>query len=403
MIEVGGDVGRFHRVRRGADDPPRVAFGDGGVVGRVVRIREHLEGARDDALVAHVAVAARIPFLRHELKGGEGPVVGVRDDRDPAENTVRTVDDLVEAVADLADPALAETIGGDHAGTVLDRVEVEADEPPARHRRCLHRRVDHVRQPHVDPVDGAAVGLDRGVQAGNRLPEEGELVGRLDGGLGLEIDGRGRRRELAVGARVVAGAEDAVGRGHRGPLDPPGIRRSLLEALAGARSRLVEVEPRTADGPRAAGRHALVELVGLLGRAGRDHVRLDRVPHVPVDVRVDRPDLGPVALELFGDEHGHGGEDALSHLRLADPDGHRVVGIDDEPGVHLLAPFARHPGLVHDRVGPRAGRNAKCEHQSARGARARDDELASIQFHRVHRLHPYAISAARWIALRIRA
>ena len=251
MVEIGGDVGRLHRVRGCTDDPARVAFRDGRVVRRVVRISEHLEGPRDDALVAHVAVLARIPFLRHELKGGQGPVVRVRDDCDPALKTARPVGDLVEVEVELADPALAETVGGDHPGTVLDRVEVEADEPSARDRRGLDRCVDHVRHLNVDPVDRPAVGLERGVQARHRLAEKRELIGGLDGGLRLELDCRGRGRELAVGAGVVAGAQDTVGGGDGRPLDPQASAAACLRrsrALAPAWWRYF-LERRTAPEP----------------------------------------------------------------------------------------------------------------------------------------------------------
>ena len=200
MVEIGRDVGRFHRVGGGADRVPRIAHRNGGVVRRIVRIREHLQRARDDALVAHLAVLAGIPLLRHQPEGGQGPVIAVRDHGDPALHAVHPVGDLVGVVEALADPAFAETVGGDHAGTVLDGVEIEAREPSARHRRGFDRRVDHVRKPHVDPENRAAIDLGRGIKAGHRLPEQRVPVGDLDGGFRVELYARGRGRELAIGA-----------------------------------------------------------------------------------------------------------------------------------------------------------------------------------------------------------
>ncbi len=47
-----------------------------------------------------------------------------------------------------------------------------------------------------------------------------------------------------------------------------------------------------------------------------------------------RLDLFPIEFELFGEEHGESGDDALAHLGLVDHDCDRVIGSDTHPGIH---------------------------------------------------------------------
>src|SRR5205814_2239645 len=57
-----------------------------------------------------------------------------------------------------------------------------------------------------------------------------------------------------------------------------------------------------------------------------------------VDVRLVRgreldPDLGPVGVELLGEQHGQRRGDALAHLRAVHHDEHALVGADPQPRV----------------------------------------------------------------------
>ena len=49
-----------------------------------------------------------------------------------------------------------------------------------------------------------------------------------------------------------------------------------------------------------------------------------------------RPDLAPIALQLFAHHHGIGSPHALAELGLGDADRHRIVGRDDDPKQHRL-------------------------------------------------------------------
>ena len=47
-------------------------------------------------------------------------------------------------------------------------------------------------------------------------------------------------------------------------------------------------------------------------------------------------DLGPVAVQFFSHQLGQPGQRALSHFRAGNADHHRVIRLDDNPGVDLF-------------------------------------------------------------------
>ena len=104
--------------------------------------------------------------------------------------------------------------------------------------------------------------------------------------------------------------------------------------------------------------------------------------HVTVGRRVLGPDLLPITLELLGHHHRVHGERAGSEFRLADADGHRVVGRDRNPGVDLGNHRFAVPGLGGDghtrRL--RARRQPEAEDHRASDRSGGGEELPAIHF-----------------------
>src|SRR5204863_7710245 len=100
--------------------------------------------------------------------------------------------------------------------------------------------------------------------------------------------------------------------------------------------------------------------------------------------------LRPVAFELFGDELAQACEGSLAHFRACDADDDAVVGLDDDPGVHL--------GPRQLRGGLSAERDVESDREPG-GCRAGEEGAAIDVGHVIHRRLPYAF-AAEWIAVR---
>jgi hypothetical protein len=104
-------------------------------------------------------------------------------------------------------------------------------------------------------------------------------------------------------------------------------------------------------------------------------------------------DFRPLDVEFFGDEHGECRANTLADFGLVAADDDVTVGLylDEKPQL----PFV-------DGIG-RETERGDAEYQASGGGRAADEELAAAEFGCgcVH-LAPPLISAARWIALRMR-
>ena len=102
----------------------------------------------------------------------------------------------------------------------------------------------------------------------------------------------------------------------------------------------------------------------------------------------------PVDVEFLGDHHGDGRPQALADLRVFQADNHAAVRIDlEEEAQHALAfLFVRECRQADD--------------EAAGGAQPGDQHLAARDAispgRRIHDFSPAAISAARWMALRMR-
>ena len=272
----------------------------------------------------------------------------------------------------------------------------DAREGAAPDRARGDGRVDHAGDADVDAEGGAAVDLGRDIQASLRRAQEAELVRRADRRLAVEFDGCGGAGEFAVARRPAGGGvrDDAgIGREIR-ERDIPATRRGDLQSLTGARAGLLQILAGAPHGAGAARAHALIDAV---------------VGDAAIGARVLRAHLLPVAVEFLGDDHRHGGPDALTHLRLGDADGDRVVRVDDQPGVDLRAGFVDVPG----RFARASERHVEGDGEAAGGRGRGLDEAAarearSLRMLAVHvRIPPQAMasvasSAARWIAVRMR-
>jgi hypothetical protein len=112
------------------------------------------------------------------------------------------------------------------------------------------------------------------------------------------------------------------------------------------------------------------------------------------------PHLGPVGVELFGDERGEAGERALAELDMLDQHRHRVIGGDPDEGVRREA--GTDAGLEYlrcARLRPAGLRQAEPDHERAGALQ----EVAAGEGD-VMRGHgqPSSVRAASWIAARMR-
>ncbi len=317
---VGRLVGRLHQLAAG--------LGQAGRDVAVLAGRGHLPvQAVDVDLVEvgllHLARGAGVPLDLDVVDGLLGAPVLVGDHR----HRVIQLDHLQDAR-----PALD--------GAVVDALQLAA-----RHRALVDRGVDHPRQAGVDAELGRAVELGPGVQPRRGLADEGVFLGRLDLGLlvQLDLDGPGADRavgELAAGGHVL---DDAVLHLAFGGVALPLAGGGLDQAGPGAGAGLLHHAHR--------GAHALAA-DGLL-RA------IDAAPAVGglfVQVAVGRAvlafHLGPVAVQLLGDQHGQRRGRALPQLVVRQTHGDGVVRIDHHEGRELVR--RDHLGALQQAHGPLA-------------------------------------------------
>ncbi len=114
--------------------------------------------------------------------------------------------------------------------------------------------------------------------------------------------------------------DDAVRRGAFRNRDIPLIRGGLHQHRPGGGAALAHILVRLADAAAAAGGEVAPGALALHALARR---------------RVLDLHLGPVALELFGDELREAGDGALPHLGAHDADVDGVVGPDRDPDADL--------------------------------------------------------------------
>ena len=127
---------------------------------------------------------------------------------------------------------------------------------------------------------------------------------------------------------------------HSSSGDFPGRRSSCNQHGSACCARFSQgfVEPSHAGAPHCNLRSQNGALVIVFGR---------RLTHL---------NLFPVCLKLIGNNHGMGGQDALSHLGIADEDGDLIVRGNGEPGIgteprdRLLALVRRIDDLVPQRA-----------------------------------------------------
>ena len=87
--------------------------------------------------------------------------------------------------------------------------------------------------------------------------------------------------------------------------------------------------------------------------------------------RIFGRDLGPVALQLLGDELGEAGQRPLPHLGAGDADDHRIVGLDHHPGIDLRRRLAALGACRLDE------RHVEAERQAAGRGGDADEEAAA--------------------------
>ncbi len=189
------------------------------------------------------------------------------------------------------------------------------------------------------------------------------MIFQSSGALRLELGGR--LGDLAVAhraARRLVGDDAARGRqlaDRHAPLLSGGVHQH--HARGG--TALAHVVDRGPDAAAAAGRH--VAPGALLGEVllGRDVLGLD---------------LGPVALEVLGDQLRQTRQRTLAHLGARDAHRRGVVGMDDDPDADRRAGVADH--FLGNRLEDAAG-DLPAKRQTAARDRGRGDEMPSIEFH----------------------
>ena len=259
-------------------------------------LREHL----GDARARHLRVGSLVPGHVQCIAALLGGPIPVGHDGDAS----RDLHDLPHARDGLC-------LGG-----------VERPDFPAKHRGARDHRDQHPRRLDVDAELGAAVNLGRRVEPLDPCAEDLPFLWLLEGHVGRDGgrgDRGGFRDELPVGETPFARRvhDGAVLGPARGLVDPPRRGGSGEEQLPGRGTRLPQRGVGGADARAAS---------GALHAEHRVDVRLVRGRELD-------PDLGPVGVELLGEQHGQRRGDALAHLRAVHHDEHALVGADPQPRV----------------------------------------------------------------------
>ena len=206
-----------------------------------------------------------------------------------------------------------------HARHLLYLVEVGGFDFAAKDRALLDRGVEHARQRDIDAEERLAADDGVGVDAGLRLANDGVVFRVFERDLVEHRAGKrgGFAGELSIGegfagglVQHAAGLSRALGEGNS-----PSCRSRGYEHLAAGRSYAAQRIPGLGSGGAAAG--GLAAVGGL------------------VEVSLLHTDVLPVDIELFGDEHGQLGLDALAHFGSAGFDGDGAVGGDFDEGGRL--------------------------------------------------------------------
>ena len=181
------------------------------------------------------------------------------------------------------------------------------------------RRHEHARDGNVAAERAASGDVQRNFDARQRLADEAELRGLLEGD-GLAFRQRlCRRGDGAIGEATPAWhVHDRTALGAAfGWRDAPlgGCRRH--QSLARRRCRAPQRQPGRAHARAAAGGLGSDQRVGIL----------------PVGRGKFRSHLGELDLQLLGDKRRQRRDDALPHLRPVDDDGDRVVAVDAHPRI----------------------------------------------------------------------
>ena len=215
----------------------------------------------------------------------------------------------------------------------------------------------------VDAVDLGAIDLARLMQALHGLAGDGPVLGILERGLLRRLQLGGGVGHLAIGDGAVGGlvADHALGDRALGDRNLPLIGRRLHKHHAGRCAALAHIDGGLSDALAASGAEIAPDaLAGEILAGGG----------------IFGGDLGPVSLELLGDELGEAGEGALAHLHAGDADHDRIVRLDDDPGVDL-----GRQALGRSLVGEG---NGEAERQAAGGCTGADKEIAAGKINGVH-------------------
>ena len=254
-----------------------------------------------------------------------------------------------------------------HAGHGLRLGGVEALDLAAENGTARHHGIHHPRQTDVDAELRAAVHFGRRVQALDRLADEPELRGILEGRIRRHRQFGCVLGQAAVGHPRGGGVVDhrAVLRAaHRG-IHAPYLRRRLHEHFA---RRGAGAAQRIEGGPHArAAEHALHGSV------------------LAVHPGKLRADLLPVAFQFLGEEHGERGDGSLPHLRLVNEKRHDIVRAHVDEGIELGGCGRR--GFL--------GAELKTDQHAAGGGSARPQESAAADIlRRAHRTPALTRSSA---------
>ena len=240
---------------------------------------------------------------------------------------------------------------------LLDLVDVRGFDFAGKDRALLDRRVKHAGQRDIDAEQRLA-GDDRGgVDSLLGLANDAIVFRVLKGDA---VEDRARERsgfggELSVGGFFARGlVEDTAGIGGAFRCgDRPGDGSGGHQHLAAGRSYAAQRLPGFGSGRAAPG--------GLAAVGGLIEVGLFDAHVLPIDV------------ELFGDEHGEYGLDALAHLGSPGLDGHGAVRGDFDKGGGLQV-------LLRGRLRLRL-RDVEAEGEGAGGESGNFEKGAAVQVH----------------------
>jgi len=256
-----------------------------------------------------------------------------------------TVDEtgIIGMVGRLAGIRGADDKGIEHPRQQLDLGHIGIDELARMDGAALDDCVAHAGHRCVDAKNRFACHDQRAVDAAHRGADDLEVLRILEPDL-LQIGWRhlARLRRQSAVAQLAARrrvGHDARRRRALGRIHIPGLGGGGDEHLPSRSAHAAHDIVVPADGPAATGgAEAGMELI--------DDCRFD-------------PDIFPVDVELFGNDHGQTGLDSLSHLGRPGDEGNDAVGPDADVGIE------RHLGLGERRGAGTARRKTHIDQQGA--------------------------------------